>query len=296
MSEVLVARIDRDLVIVSGPDATTFLQSLLSQDLDPVGVGASAHALLLQPQGKLVVDMRVLHRSDDEWWCVCERGFGPVLAAGLVRFRIRVQVAIEDRAGDFAALSVRGIDEIAAAGPLNGAPGAPGAPGVAVLPADWSIGPGVDLIGDPVAVDAALGALTASGATEIDGDAFEALRVEAGVPRQGYDVDETTIAQEAYLDRDAVSFTKGCFLGQELVCRIDTRGHVNRQLRRLRADAPMARGAVVVADGKDVGAVTTAAGNVALATIRRAVEPGSAVVVTMPGGDVDARVEAVLAD
>ena len=81
---------------------------------------------------------------------------------------------------------------------------------------------------------------SSAGAAEIAADAYEALRIEAGVPRQGFDIDETTIPQEAFLERDAVSFTKGCFLGQELVCRIDTRGHVNRLLRRLRADAPIA--------------------------------------------------------
>ena len=81
--------------------------------------------------------------------------------------------------------------------------------------------------------------LSKPGVVEIDGPAYEATRIEAGVPRQGFDIDESTIAQEAYLDRDAVSFTKGCFVGQELVCRIDSRGHVNRLLRRLRADVPI---------------------------------------------------------
>ena len=122
----------------------------------------------------------------------------------------------------------------------------------------------------------------------IDADAYEALRVEAGVPRQGLDIDETTIAQEAFLERDAVSFTKGCFLGQELVCRIDSRGHVNRLLRRLRSDAALERGAVVVADGKDVGAVTSCGRRTsALAMLRREVEPGSEVVVRVAAGDVE---------
>jgi folate-binding protein YgfZ len=118
------------------------------------------------------------------------------------------------------------------------------------------------------------------------------MRIEAGVPRQGLDIDETTIAQEAYLERDAVSFTKGCFLGQELVCRIDTRGHVNRLLRRLRADEPIERGASVVVDGKEVGTVTSAIGGVALATVRRQVEPGTAV----SAGAVTATLEAIHPD
>src|SRR5262249_26555999 len=92
------AVIERDLVVVRGPDATSFLQSLVSQDLDAVPVGASAHALLLQPQGKLIVDFNTLHRGDDEWWCVVESGFGAALADGLNRFKIRVKVEIEMRA------------------------------------------------------------------------------------------------------------------------------------------------------------------------------------------------------
>src|SRR5271154_3050871 len=110
MAQTVVAPVDRDLVVVSGPDATTFLQSLLSQDLDPVGVGESIHALLLQPQGKLVVDLRALHSAPDEWTCVCEAGFGPALAQGLSRFRIRVKVEIEDRSAGVAAFAVRGSE------------------------------------------------------------------------------------------------------------------------------------------------------------------------------------------
>ena len=153
--------------------------------------------------------------------------------------------------------------------------------------------PGVEVVGEPAAIEAVASTLAQQGIVEVDADAYEALRVEAGAPRQGYDIDETTIAQEAFLERDAVSFTKGCFLGQELVCRIDSRGNVTRLLRRLRSDAPLARGATVVVEGKDVGTVTSVAGAVGLATIRRVVEPGSEVVVRIPSGDVTARVEAI---
>jgi folate-binding protein YgfZ len=165
--------------------------------------------------------------------------------------------------------------------------------GVRAVPVAWGSEPGAELIGSPEAIDAAVRALVEQGASEVDADAYEALRIEAGVPRQFYDIDETTIAQEAYLDRDAVSFTKGCFVGQELVCRIDTRGHVNRLLRRLRADSPIERGATVEVDGKAVGTVTSSAGDVALAMLRREVEPAGSVVVRASAGDLVARVEAV---
>ena len=283
MAPTQLARVDRDVVAVWGPDATSFLQSLLSQDLDPVAVGGTAHALLLEPKGKLVVDLRAARVHEDEWWCVCEAGFGPVLAQGLQRFRIRVKVEIEDRSPDVAAVALRGPDAIELHQKVLEPAGS-----IAVR-VDWRDEPGIEVLGEPRAIDAVVDQLVRAGAIEITDDAYEALRIEAGIPRQGFDIDETTIAQEAFLERDAVSFTKGCFLGQELVCRIDTRGHVNRLLRRLRADAPIARGATVVADGKEVGTVTSAVGSVALATVRRQVEPGSVVA----AGDVNARVEAV---
>jgi tRNA-modifying protein YgfZ len=140
----------------------------------------------------------------------------------------------------------------------------------------------------------------ASGATPAGLMAFEAARVRAGVPRQGLDIDEKTIPQEAFLELDAVSFTKGCFLGQELVCRIDTRGHVNRLLRGLAIDpgtpagnatTPPAGAGIVVGD-KEVGALTTVArsesGVVALGYVRREVEVPAEVVVRWDGGEAKA--------
>ncbi len=262
------ARLPRDIVVVRGTDATSFLQSLVSQDLDAVAVGATVPSLLLQPQGKLVAEFYAHHRADDEWWCVCEGGFGESLAAQLQRFKIRVQVEVEVRAEE--ALVVRGL------GLLPALPD-----GVVAIPVRWHPGPAFDLIGPVPALDVAM----------VDADTYERERILAGVPRLGADIDDRTIPQEAFLELDAVSFTKGCFLGQELVCRIDTRGHVNRLLRRLRAHegASIGTGAEVVAGDRNVGAVTSSAGNVALAMLRREVEPGATVTI----GDVDATVEAV---
>ena len=109
--------------------------------------------------------------------------------------------------------------------------------------------------------------------------AEDAARIAAGTPRMGADLDDSVIPQEADLDRDAVSFTKGCFVGQELVCRIDSRGHVNRHLRLLVLDPQVAPvpGATIVHDGREVGAVTSGAPGVALGYVRREVEPGSEV-------------------
>ena len=157
---------------------------------------------------------------------------------------------------------------------------------------DWEDAPGIEILGEPAAIDAVVAELVSAGAGEISDDAYEAMRIEAGVPRQGFDIDETTIAQEAFLERDAVSFTKGCFLGQELVCRIDTRGHVNRLLRRLRADAPIARRDRRRRRQRGRHRHERGRQRRALAMVRRQVEPGS----TVQAGAVTATVEAVTDD
>lgn len=127
-------------------------------------------------------------------------------------------------------------------------------------------------------------------AGEPDTPAEDAARIAAGVPRLGRDLDDSVIPQEADLDLDAVSFTKGCFVGQELVCRIDSRGHVNRHLRLLEVDdaatAPV--GGPLVHDGREVGVVTSAASGVALGYVRREVEPGARV--EFAGGSATVRI------
>ena len=266
------ARVARDLAVVEGPDATSFLQSLVSQDLDALAVGESGHSLLLQPQGKLLVDFYAVHVAPDEWWCVCERGFGEGLAIGLNRFKIRVKAEVREI--PVAALALRGVQ------PEVG-------PDVQLVAVDWGGVPAFDAIGPETAIAALSDAVDVP---RLDGDAYERARIEAGVSRQGFDTDERTIPQEAGLELVAVSFTKGCFVGQELVCRIDSRGRVNRHLRRLRAGTgSLARGAMVAYDGREIGEVTSTGGTVALAMLRREVEPGTQV----SAGDVEAVVEAL---
>jgi folate-binding protein YgfZ len=280
--------LDAGLVAVSGPDATSFLQSLLSQDLDPIAVGESAPALLLQPQGKLIATMRALHAADDTWWCVTDEGAGAALAEGLNRFRIRVKAEVTDASADFAVVAVRGPDasEVATAAVAD--------EGAFVLPAEWGDEVAVDIVGPRAAIEDIHARLRATGVADADRDAYEVARVTAGVPRLGVDIDERTIPQEAFLEQHAVSFTKGCFVGQELVCRIDTRGHVNRFLRRVTfTDATPPAGAEIVVGDKVVGALTSVAGNAALAMVRREIEPPTDVTVRWAGAEAQGRVEAL---
>jgi folate-binding protein YgfZ len=322
----LVDRCARGAVLVDGPDALGYLQSLLSQDIAGLADGQGAHALLLQPQGKLDTDLRLL-RVGEVAWLDCEVGRGEALAASLRRFKIRIKAEVEDRTGGWGCLTLRG-PEVAARVEAAGGPALPaeahahvpwarargtgGVPPTAaagaardsgpgttrLVRADWPGGPpGADLVGPVGELSGVWTALAAAGFTPAGLTAYEAARVRAGVPRQGLDMDEKTIPQEAFLELDAVSFTKGCFLGQELVCRIDSRGHVNRFLRGLQIEkvgddtTPPAGAGIVVGD-KEVGALTTVArsegGVVALGYVRRDVEVPADVVVRWDGGEAPA--------
>ncbi len=267
-----VDRSDRGFVTVTGPDAFSFLQALISADLDVVTDGDAVHSLLLTPQGKLDVDFRLLRVGDDAW-LDCDPGLGAQLAASLNRFKIRVEVDVDDRSDEFGVLS--------RVGPL----GIDVPDGVHAVATAW----GTDLIGPRDALPAI--------ESVVAPEAFDAWRIEQGIPVQPVDLDESTIPQEAFLELDAVSFTKGCFLGQELVCRIDSRGHVNRFLRRftdIEGDWPV-RGAEVVVDGKVVGALTSVASAAlptgALGYVRREVEPPTVAELRWDGGTARAVVD-----
>jgi folate-binding protein YgfZ len=249
-----VTILDRDLVVASGGDAFSFLQSLVSQDVEGLDDGAVVSSLLLTPKGKVDSWFR-LARVGDAAWLDCEPGAGDALATSLQRFLLRVDATISRPGAPWGMVAVRDG---------GSAPDAP-ADGM-VLPVAWG---GWDVIGPR----ASLAGVAGRG---LDADAYERARISAGVPRLGLDLDESTIPQEAGLDRDSVSFTKGCFLGQELVARIDSRGHVNRMLRRIEPrdeQVVLERGAAIEVDGKQVGAVTSAAPGVALGYVRHEVEP-----------------------
>ena len=266
-----VDRSDRGFVTVTGPDTFSFLQALVSADLDPLTDGDAVHSLLLAPQGKLDVEFRLLRVSAEEAWLDCAPDFGAQLAASLTKFRIRVKADIADRTGEFGMLSYIGDDD-----------GEVVPDGVHRVATAW----GHDVIG-PRAALPAVGMV-------VDPGAFEAWRIEQGIPVQPNDLDESTIPQEAFLDEDAVSFTKGCFIGQELVCRIDSRGHVNRFLRRfsnVEGDWPPVGAEVVVGD-KVVGTLTSVAPaelpTGALGYVRREIEPPATVELRWDGGRASA--------
>jgi folate-binding protein YgfZ len=213
-------RLALDAVVVRGPQAGDYLQGQLSQDLSGIGVGGAAPALLLEPDGKLTALVRALRTGDDEWVLDTDAGFGETVLSRLRRFRLRTKADIEPV--EWPGIALRGAGVAAAlSAPRAGRPTGP----PWTVPVEWNGTSGVDLLG------AGADDLVPAAASWCDDGAWESLRVEAGIPRMGAELDERTIAAEAGLVERTVSFTKGCYTGQELVARLDARG--SRVARRL---------------------------------------------------------------
>ena len=210
----------RDVVRVSGPDAEAYLQGQCSQDVSSLVAGGLAESLLLSPQGKVEVYLRMTRLGDQEFLLDTDGGFGSAVVARLERFRLRMRVDLEPL--DWVCLSVRGPES---------ARGVTGVPEL-VLPVAWAGLEGVDLLGPPP--PEGTGRWVAGPVVAAPAEAWEAVRIEAGVPVNGRELVEGTIAAEVGLVERTVSFTKGCFTGQELVARLDARGSkVARRLRGL---------------------------------------------------------------
>jgi len=267
------ARTRRDVVRVWGPDAVTFLQGQCSQDVAAMPVGTSTHTFVLQPQGKVDAWARVTRTGADEVLLDVDEGAGEALRARLARFLIRTKAELE----------VVGRPCVAVRG--RGAPHGDLPEGVLRLPV---AGPGVegyDLIGDAAELP--------EGVAPMDLDELRAHDVEHGVPAMGRELHESTIPAEVgdWIVEESVSFTKGCYVGQELTARIDSRGgNVPRRLRAIVCDGPIADGDVVRAEGPPA-TITTAAvssthGPIGLAFLGRAVGPGSQVQVGEVAGVV----------
>ncbi|GAC1542896.1 MAG: glycine cleavage T C-terminal barrel domain-containing protein [Acidimicrobiales bacterium] len=259
---VAAVRLERDVIRISGPDALSYLQGQLSQDVAALVPGASAWSLVLQPQGKVDAWIRVTRAGDDAFLCDLDAGFGEALGARLTRFKLRVKADIEMLEWECVALRGPGAVRPEPVGRDDGV----------VASADWPLIGGYDLLGPDVEVPDQMAAA--------DDEAYEVRRIEAGLPRMGAELTDRTIPAEAGVVQCSVSFTKGCYTGQELVARIDSRGgHVPRLVRGVRIEGPLPSvGAVLEAGGREVGTLTSVAAHprghaVALAVVRRDVEP-----------------------
>lgn len=264
-----------DLISVVGSDAVSFLQGILSQDIEKMEMGSVARSFLLNPGGKLTALLWVLR--GDEWvGVVSDAGLGALVAETLNYYRIRVKadVNVDDRSG-WSLVGPTAADE------LEIGPGWVDRNGSLLAAAPMAELPRVIGFGE-----------RPEGAVLAGQIAYTAVRVETGEPIMNVDVDEKTIPQETGLVGDAVSFSKGCYLGQELVARIDSRGHVNRHLRGvvLAENVLPPDGAEVWLGDRMAGTLTSVSESlgvmapIALGLIRREVEPDNEVEVRWGDG------------
>jgi len=248
--------VPRDVIQVSGPDALTYLHSQVSNDLRPMQVGQSCWSFLLEPTGKVDVLLRVTRTADETFVLDTDAGSGEVMTTRVNRFKIRVKADVQPL--EWSTVAVRSTT---------------GAHVGEVAPADGSFavigwGGGYDLLGPsplaPEGIDRGSDAL------------LDAARVEAGWPAMGSEiVPAETVPAETGITSIAVSFTKGCYPGQELVERMDSRGATAPRLLQVVdvADGTVP-GTPLMRDGTEIGTITSVAGTRALAYVKRSALAG----------------------
>lgn len=268
------ARALEDLAVVSvrGKDRASWLNGLVTNDTRALESGRGVYAAAVAVKGKILTDLFV-HARADELLLVMPAARVDEVLAHFDRYIVMEDVTLARL--DVAVLSLQGPATAALAERLGER-----------FAADRLGRGGVDVVVPPARRDevaAALRALVAEGAVAaVSPEAWEAARIEAGVPAFGVDFDGSNFVQEASITPRAVSFHKGCYLGQEVVCRLEMRGHVQRMLVALSLPGdPPARGTAVTSEGHEVGAVTSAAravdgGSVALAMVKHAAVEKSA--------------------
>jgi folate-binding protein YgfZ len=285
----LLDRSGRGVIAVTGPDGAEYLQGQLTNDVEALEPGDGQYAALLDRKGHMQSDMRVLQVGAEEILLDTEPVARDAVLRHLTMYSIGREVAVVDVSKERAILSLIGprSAELAATAVLpENACEETSVAGVACVAAGTT--DGIDLIVATSERDRLKGALLEAGAVEVAAAAAEILRIEAGRPRFGAEMGTETMPAEAGIVEDAVSFTKGCYIGQETVARLHYKGKPNRHLRGLRLSAPAEPGAALRLGEKEVGrlgsaGVSPALGAIGLAILRREAEPGDEVAVGEDG-------------
>jgi folate-binding protein YgfZ len=235
ISTLRIARRPREYVRVSGADAEDYLQRMLSNDV----AAELCDALLLTPKGRVIAPLRVLRRSEDDFLLLTEPGLGRRVREELLRMRFAAKCDVE-------------LEEHTSVIVFGGSEGIPtedyGEPAREVL--DQELGP------------------------TLSDEELERMRIAAATPAWGKEIDESVLPAEAGLDKTHISFTKGCYPGQEPIARLHHRGHVNRSLRVIDVDSA-SPGDEIAYEGKAVGRVTSAVPGLALGYVRAEVPEGA---------------------
>jgi folate-binding protein YgfZ len=272
----------RGRLLVTGSEAVPFLNGLITNDMKTLEVGSWMSAAFPNVQGRLIASVRVMRLRDEG----TEKKVCPTFLIDteavthervlktIERFTLAGDFHVTDRTSETVMLSVQGKKAISVVGSVLGAAAhglaaqavrqisweqADSMVDVTVIHASHTAEDGCDLIIDNAHAGSLWDALQQAGAQPLGYDALEILRIEAGVPRYGIDMDDTNVVSETNLD-DAVSFTKGCYIGQEIIARIKYRGHVAKKLSGLLFEETVAIGAGSVvnsAEGKDIGRLTS---------------------------------------
>jgi tRNA-modifying protein YgfZ len=287
----LLERSERATLEVRGPDAAEFLQGQVTNEIVALAQGHGCYAAMLNPKGRIMADMRVLCPAPERLVLDTEAAAGETVLRDLRMYKIGRQVEVADTTSERTLLSLIGprSGEV-----VESALGArPPAEEHALVQAETGAlvvrtDSGLDLIADEDQAAELRDKLIAAGAQPVSLDAAEILRIETGRPRHGLDMTEENLPAEAGIVERAVSFTKGCYVGQEPVARMHYKGHPNRHLRGLRLSTSAAPGTALAAGDREVGRITSAAlspalGPIALTLVRREIAPGDEVSVGEDG-------------
>jgi folate-binding protein YgfZ len=290
----LLDRSERGKLALAGTDAVEFLGGQVTNELSTLAPGDGCYAAFLTHKGKMLGDLRILAAGAqpdspvDELLLDTERVALQALFDMIRRFQVGYRVQLHKRTVQSALLSLIGPHSRQILGRTTDSSGCPALAEHGHI-ASAIAGLAVRLIGTEDGVDVLCQAgdrevvwqaLIAGGAQQVSESASEVLRVQRGHPRFGLDIDQSTIPQEAGLNERAVSFTKGCYVGQETVARLYYRGKTNRQLHGLRLSSAIASGESLQLEGRAVGTLGSSVlsptfGPIGLALLRRDAEPGA---------------------
>ena len=275
----LIELSERGLIRVSGSEATMFLNGLVTNDVKSLAEYRWMPAVFPTVQGRLIGAVRIA-RLKDGFLIDTERASHEAVLKTISRFTMAGDFKVADLTNESALLSLQGkqageivgkvLKSIVADLKRNEVSEIEG---VTVIRATHTGEDGFDLVVDSARAGELRQALQDAGATPVDGETFEILRIEAGIARFGRDMDDTNVIPETNLD-DAVSYTKGCYVGQEIIVRIKHRGHPAKKLVGLKSDRPLEPGASITSV-----AVSPKVGNIGLGYVRyESVAPGTSVI------------------
>ena len=265
----LVDFASRGRILVSGSEAVMFLNGLITNDMKTLAVNSWMPAAFANVQGRLLASVRLVHREDG-FLIDTESATRETVMTLLERFTLAGDFHLRDLTDETAMFSLQGKSAPKVIQNLLGEEAAGterhkiinaqfGDAAVTVIRATHTAEDGFDLFIDANNSAKLREALTAAGAVPVSNETLETLRIEAGIPLYGIDMDENNVVTETNLD-DAISFTKGCYLGQEIIVRIKHRGHVAKKLSGVLLEgltAAARNSKIISSDGKEIGRVTS---------------------------------------